>query len=167
MIEGTWTECHLRLGNMNPPKFRSRTAGDAIALDASRQCFVPSTPTCLIVEDEAIIALSLETEFQEAGYATAGPFATCALALASLDTDCPDAAVLDTVLKDGSCIALARELIRRSIPFVIYSGADERQASAPEFAGVTWIVKPSPQAAVVAAVAQLLHRNPAQEGNAD
>lgn len=124
-----------------------------------------SAPTCLLVEDEAIIALSLEDEFQNAGYRTVGPFATCADALASLDADRPDAAVLDTVLKDGSCIELARELIRRGIPFVIYSGADDRHAGVPEFDGIAWIVKPSPQARVVAAVAQLL-RGSLMEGAA-
>jgi AmiR/NasT family two-component response regulator len=42
-----------------------------------------SQPRCLVllVEDEAIVAMDLQDELQEAGYAVAGPFDTCAAAM--------------------------------------------------------------------------------------
>ena len=41
-------------------------------------------PTVMIVEDEALIAFSLEDIFGDEGYAIAGPFSSCASALRSL-----------------------------------------------------------------------------------
>ena len=36
-----------------------------------------SKPLVLVLEDEALIALNLQDELQDAGYAVAGPFTTC------------------------------------------------------------------------------------------
>src|SRR5215213_4165217 len=98
-------------------------------LGSSEQHFVSPSPTCMIAEDEALIGMALEEELADAGFKTTGPFARCADALGSLDHDRPEVALLDTVLKDGSCLELARELIRRNIPFVIYSGREQRHES--------------------------------------
>src|SRR5215204_3789802 len=115
-----------------------------MSLDSSDQLFVSPAPTCMIVEDEALIGMALEDELGDAGFNTTGPFARCAEALVSLDRDKPEVALVDTMLKDGSCLDLARELIRRNIPFVIYSGREQRHESVPEFDGVLWIEKPAP-----------------------
>jgi DNA-binding response OmpR family regulator len=100
-------------------------------------------PVCMIVEDKAAIALALEDEFREAGYDVSGPFATCGAALIKLRRDRPDVAILDTVLKDGSCLELARALRLRGVPFVVFSGWEEMHQNAPELAGAPWIVKPA------------------------
>lgn len=124
--------------------------------DPPEQRLSLSEPACMVVEDEVLIGMALEDELGEAGFRITGPFARCADALASLDRDRPAVALLDTVLKDGSCLDLARELIRRNIPFVIYSGQEQHHASAPEFDGVPWVVKPAPYQEVVAAVRQAM-----------
>ena len=79
-----------------------------------------SGPVVLILEDEAIIALNFQDELQDAGYRVGGPFTTCADALFWLQTNTPDVAVLDTILNDGPCGDIARELAGREVPFVIY-----------------------------------------------
>lgn len=74
----------------------------------------------LVLEDEVLIGIDIHDELREAGYRVAGPFTTCADALEWLRTSTPDAA-----LKDGSCREIARELERRVVPFLIYSGYGE------------------------------------------
>ncbi len=112
----------------------------------------------MIVEDEAIIAMSLEEGFCDEGFRVAGPFSSCADALAALDHAVPDLAVLDAMLRDGSCLDLARELRRRGVPFLIYSGAEAFEEHAAELDGVPWIDKPWPVDSVVAAACNLLSR---------
>jgi DNA-binding NtrC family response regulator len=114
-------------------------------------------PFCLVllVEDEAIIAMNLEDDLQRAGYGTAGPFGTCAAALDWMSGNTPDLAILDTLLKDGSCRTIAAELTRRDVPFVICSGTLQAHASEAEFAGATWISKPAPPDAILDALSRL------------
>jgi DNA-binding response OmpR family regulator len=100
-------------------------------------------PLVLVLEDEAAISILLEDELKAAGYRVAGPFATCARALQSLQSETPDMAVLDTILPDGSCRALAAELTRRGVPFVVYSGAFQDHDASPELLNAVWIEKPS------------------------
>ena len=106
----------------------------------------------MVVEDEGVIAMDLEDHLSEAGFKVTGPFATCAEAISSLGQSLPNVALFDATLKDGPCLDLAREVIRCGVAFVMYSGRDEHQASAPEFHGVTWIEKPAPMKQVLDAV---------------
>ena len=115
-----------------------------------------SKPLVLILEDEALIALNLQDELQDAGYAVAGPFTTCAAALAWLQTATPDAAILDAALKDGPCREIALELSRREVPFLIYSGHHEDRQLLSEFHHLTWIEKPVPSEVLVQECQQLL-----------
>jgi DNA-binding response OmpR family regulator len=113
-------------------------------------------PLILILEDEALIALNLQDELQDAGYRIAGPFTTCAAALEWLQTATPDTAVLDAALKDGPCREIALELSRREVPFLIYSGHHEDRQLLAEFDHLTWIEKPVPPSVLVQACQQLL-----------
>src|SRR3954467_6754360 len=94
---------------------------------------VDGKPLVLLLEDEALIALNLQDELQDAGYRIAGPFTTCAAALAWLQTATPDTAILDAALKDGPCREIALELSRREVPFLIYSGHHEDRQLLAEF----------------------------------
>jgi DNA-binding response OmpR family regulator len=113
-------------------------------------------PLVLVLEDEALIALNLQDDLQDAGYEVAGPFTTCAAALEWLQTETPDTAILDAALKDGPCREVALELSRREVPFLIYSGHHEDRQLLSEFHHVTWIEKPVPSAVLVQACEQLL-----------
>jgi DNA-binding response OmpR family regulator len=115
-------------------------------------------PTAMVVEDEAIIAMSLEDGLSDKGFEVVGPFSSCAAALAALETATPDLAILDAVLSDGPCLELARELRRRGVPFMIYSGADAFDEHASELDGVPWVEKPSSFETVLAAAVGLLDR---------
>jgi DNA-binding response OmpR family regulator len=116
------------------------------------------TPVVLLLEDEALIAVDLQDELQDAGFEVAGPFTTCTAALEWLETKTPDAAILDAALKDGPCRKIALELGRREVPFLIYSGYSEDYGLMAEFDHVTWIEKPMPPAVLVQACQQLLTR---------
>ncbi len=109
----------------------------------------------LLVEDEALVAMNLQDDLKEAGYAVVGPFDTCAAALAWLETETPDLAVLDTVLKDGTCRALAAELARRGIGFVLWSGHLQDRHTLQEFTDAVWVEKPSTHTALLHALAGL------------
>ena len=110
----------------------------------------------LVLEDEALIGLNLRDDLQDAGYRVEGPFTTCAAALSWLETATPDTAVLDAALKDGPCRAIAQELTRRKVPFLIYSGYHEDRQLLAEFPHVTWIEKPAPCSVLVEACQRLL-----------
>jgi len=114
--------------------------------------------TAMVVEDEAIIAMSLEDGLSDAGFRIAGPFSTCADALGWLYTDAPVVAVLDAVLSDGTCLDLAIELRRRGIPFMIHSGLGEFDERAPELQNVRWIEKPAPVDVIVNVARDLMSR---------
>jgi CheY-like chemotaxis protein len=96
----------------------------------------------LVAEDEAIIAIELEDSLRAAGFAVAGPFATCAEAEDWLSNGEPDAAILDHALRDGTCDALVRELARRGVPTVIFTGHDARGEPLAEVSSACWIAKP-------------------------
>ena len=114
--------------------------------------------TAMVVEDEALIAMSLEDGLSDAGFQIAGPFSTCADALGWLNTEAPVVAVLDAVLSDGTCLDLAKELRRRGIPFMIHSGLDEFDERAPELHDVRWIEKPAPVDVIVNVARDLMTR---------
>ncbi len=115
-----------------------------------------SRPLVLVLEDEALIALSLQDDLQDAGYEVAGPFATCSAAREWLQTATPDMAILDATLKDCPCREIALELSHREVPFLIYSGYQEDRQLLSEFDHITWIEKPVPAAALLQACQQLL-----------
>jgi DNA-binding response OmpR family regulator len=116
-----------------------------------------SQSSCLVllVEDVALVAMDLQNNLKSAGYAVAGPFDSCASAVAWLETETPHLAVLDTMLKDGSCKDLATELTRRGVPFVIWSGHRQDKNTLHEFMDAVWVEKPSPHAALLRALADL------------
>ncbi len=99
-------------------------------------------PRCLVVEDQALIVMALEDYLDEAGMQIVGPFASCESALAWVQDQTPDVALLDYRLKDGFCTDVARTLLQRGVPVIIYSGYP-RGADLPEdLRQVTWVEKP-------------------------
>src|SRR5215212_3034833 len=113
-------------------------------------------PLVLILKDEAVIALNLQDELHDVGYSIGGPFTACADALSWLQTNTPDVAVLDSVLKDASCGEVARELAGHKVPFLIYSGHREDKELLAEFHHVRWIEKPVLPSVLIAECQQLV-----------
>jgi len=99
-----------------------------------------SPKTCLIVEDQPLVAMDTDAILSDIGYVIAGPFAEFRAAMVYLERDTPDVAIIDLHAQDGSCEPLLAALKSKRIPFVIYSGSDP--ASVPEFAEQIWLSKP-------------------------
>ena len=114
----------------------------------------------MLLEDEALIAVALQADLEDAGYTVAGPFTTCVSALEWLAGNRPDLAVLDTVLKDGPCKEVALKLTSLEVPFVVYSGHIEDLNTFPELATATWVEKPATAEVLLRAVAGLRSKDP-------
>jgi DNA-binding response OmpR family regulator len=114
-------------------------------------------PSCLVVEDQVLIAMSIEAYLEDAGFAVA-TCTTAAEALALVAERPPHCVVLDFSLKDGPCLELARELLRRNVPFVVYSGHRRTSAGTPELESVLWIDKPAPREDLIASLLATLTR---------
>ena len=110
-----------------------------------------SPPSCMIVEDQALIDLALEAYLEDLGFAVGEPLSSAAAALEWLDTHTPSVAILDYTLQDGPCPTLIRRLAERGIPFVVYSG-HKRSVAPPELQHVPWINKPCDREVLFAAL---------------
>jgi len=113
-------------------------------------------PCCMIVEDQALIGMSLEASLEEAGFTVAGPFMSCAQALQWLDHNSPDLAVLDVMIKDGTCLQIARELKKRGVPFAVYSGLPPKAECPLELRGAPWLEKPVSRETLACTLNQLM-----------
>ncbi|WP_211595330.1 HWE histidine kinase domain-containing protein [Paracoccus litorisediminis] len=80
----------------------------------------------LIVEDQALIAMSLEADLIDNGMQVSGIAGNVAAALRLIDKDAPDLAVLDVNLDHESSLPIAERLLALGIPFVFATGYGSR-----------------------------------------
>jgi len=113
-------------------------------------------PSALIVEDQALIGMTLEAYLEEMGCAVQEIFASSAKALAWLSGNTPCFAVVDFMLNDGPCLELIRELRRRQVPLIIYSGRRKDQDAPEELRDVPWVEKPASREMLVNALASVV-----------
>src|ERR1700704_5862146 len=78
--------------------------------------------TVLIVEDEALIAMDLQSLLEDAGYRVLGPANSTAAAMALLDGDEPDVALLDVNLGRSDVFGVANELATRKTKLIFLTG---------------------------------------------
>jgi DNA-binding response OmpR family regulator len=114
-----------------------------------------SQPTCMIVEDQALVGFSLEAYLKEAGFGTCEVFSSAAEARAWLATHTPTVAVLDYTLQDGPCTTLTCVLAEWGIPFLIYSGR-KRSVAPRELQNMPWISKPCDREVLLAALTRVV-----------
>ena len=76
----------------------------------------------LIVEDEFLLAMSLEDDLVSVGCAPVGPFSNLASATEATRREEFDLAILDVNLNGEPIYPLADELLSRSKPFVLVTG---------------------------------------------
>jgi DNA-binding NtrC family response regulator len=76
----------------------------------------------MIVEDEFLLALSLEEDLMTAGAIVVGPFATLPEAMQAIDKESFDVAILDINLNGEMSYPAADALIERGAPFILLSG---------------------------------------------
>lgn len=123
-------------------------------------------PCCLIVEDQALIAMSLEAYLDEMGFVVAGPFTNPRETLAWLATNAPHLAILDYKLGEETCADIARELNARGVPVIVYSGTSRGIDPPPELQAACWLEKPVPRSALLKVVTELLPGRPPERGPA-
>ena len=112
----------------------------------------------LIAEDEAIISVILSGDLRDEGYVIAGPFSTAREAIAWLDGEAPDVAIVDYMLRDGPCTRLLHALRTRGVPFVIFSGYARGPEIDDAFLDVPWFEKPASSDALLEVLASLASR---------
>lgn len=76
----------------------------------------------LIVEDDPMVAMLVETALEDTQCSIMGPFGDLAGALAAADREVPDLAVLDINLGGEMVFPLAELLGARGVPFMLLSG---------------------------------------------
>lgn len=119
---------------------------------------VETGKTLMIVEDEALVAMVLSNELQDAGYTVLDVTDRHAEALEVARANLPDLALVNIRLRgrdDG--IALAENLKTLGIPVLLISGQVSRARSARTVA-IASLPKPYDAADMVLAVAYLLAR---------
>jgi DNA-binding response OmpR family regulator len=110
---------------------------------------------CMIVEDQALIGMSLEAFLEDAGFEVAGVFTSKAQALKWLEADVPDVAVLDIMIKDGTSLEVAQVLKRLGVPFAVYSGLPPKTGRPAELQDVPWLEKPVSREILVGVLGRL------------
>jgi len=113
----------------------------------------------LLVEDELLIAMTLEAALTEAGYSVAGPVPSAKEALELVERDAqPVLAIVNIDLRDGrgAGIKLARELLSRwRIPSLFVSG-QRMEALANRDVALGYVNKPYSPQTIVRSVAVAL-----------
>ena len=78
-------------------------------------------PLILIVEDEFLLALELEAVIEASGWDVLGPAASISEAMRFLDSDTPNAALLDYNLGGHPVTPVAERLRAMAVPFAVIS----------------------------------------------
>ena len=110
----------------------------------------------MIVEDEMLVAMELESVVTDQGCAVVGPASTAQKALALLQEERPDAAILDVNLNGTTAAPVAAALNAQGVPFVLATGYDEGQALQPELRGAPRVDKPVNHEQLVRTLVQIL-----------
>lgn len=76
----------------------------------------------LVVEDEVAISLLLEDMLIDAGCTVIGPAGRIAAALAHVEADKPDVAILDVNVAGQPIYPVVSALVERDVPFVFSTG---------------------------------------------
>ena len=106
----------------------------------------------LLVEDEPLVALSLQEMLQDAGCTVRGPASTLAEAECLAGEDGLDAAVLDVNLPGGPSLPLGAWLAARGVPVVYVTGLER----VPGREGAVVLRKPVRPEALLAALGRAM-----------
>jgi CheY-like chemotaxis protein len=106
----------------------------------------------LVVEDEYLVAKSLETTLRALGCEVVGTASTVAAACDLIKTNSPDIALLDINLSPGTCEPVARALQYRHIPFVFITGYTNLNMLPDDLRGHCILTKPADAAALASAL---------------
>jgi CheY-like chemotaxis protein len=95
----------------------------------------------MVVEDELLVASTLEAALEDGGYRVLGPVATVPAAIGLLRTSPPDMALIDYRLAATTTETLLPSLKSRHIPVCVLTGCGASQLP-PAYTGLTVLEKP-------------------------
>ncbi len=110
----------------------------------------------LVVEDEALVAMEFASVLRQQGCTVIGPAPSVARALALLEKQWPDVALLDLNLNGEPALPVAAALNARGVPFVVVSGYGEAQSAEPELRHAPRVTKPVRRDELIRALTQAL-----------
>lgn len=112
----------------------------------------------LVVEDELLVAMEIESLLDRLGCEVVGPVATVREALDAIRERELDGAILDVNLHGEYAYPAAEALLARAVPFVFLSGYTGLPDPPPVLGGVPRLGKPFAAAELADAVARVCGR---------
>ena len=116
----------------------------------------------LVVEDDALLLMELESILIEAGAEVVGVCRTVAEGATAAQQEGIAAAVLDVRIGRDTIAPVARQLDRQGTPFMFYTGQVGNDPAIAEWADRTIVGKPAQAKAIVSAVAGLVRQGRAE-----
>ena|ERR1700731_403883 len=110
----------------------------------------------LVVEDDSIIALDVQSSLEEAGAITVGPAFTLSRALELAKHENVSAATLDLRLGHDSAASVATILEERHIPFIFYTGQPVEDPVRRAWPHTKVLSKPASGHEIVDAIAEII-----------
>lgn len=117
----------------------------------------------LVIEDEPLVSMDIETILSESGSEVVGPAGNIARARQMIETETFDGALVDANLGGHPVDELASALVSRNIPFMFLTGYG-RESLPNAFRHASMIEKPYTREQLVSAMGKVL--NPKSDGNA-
>ncbi len=102
-------------------RYAARRAAEKDALAPEPRIAI-SGNRVMIVEDEALVAMVVTESLTTLGCSVVGPFSRCADAIAAIEAEEIDAAILDVNLDGEMVYPLADLLTQRAVPFIFVTG---------------------------------------------
>jgi PAS domain S-box-containing protein len=130
--QGDQKEAAERYGAARRAERDGVTPGQRIAISGNR---------VMIVEDEALVAMVVTESLTNLGCSVVGPFSRCSEAIAAIDANAIDAAILDVNLDGEMVYPLADMLAHRGVPFIFVTGYGAESID-PRFKHIPVIQKP-------------------------
>jgi DNA-binding response OmpR family regulator len=112
----------------------------------------------LVVEDDTLLAMDLKETLVEAGAIVVDVCQTLDEGMTRANDDDFAVAVLDFSLGPDTASPLARRLVRRGLPFILYTGKSRREPSLAEWSDRPIVEKPAPSRVLVSALRDALSR---------
>jgi DNA-binding response OmpR family regulator len=112
----------------------------------------------LVVEDDSLLAMDLQDTLVEAGAVVVGVCQTLDEAMTRANIDDFSVAVLDFSLGLDTASPVARRLVCRGVPFILYTGKSRREPSLAEWRDCPIVEKPAPPRVLVSALRTALSR---------
>lgn len=121
--------------------------------------------TLMVVEDEYLVATSIEMVLQGAGYGVLGPIPSLDEALEAIDRQVPDLALLDVNLAGHRVYPVADILSSQQVPFIFLTGCEGAELP-PRFATTPILLKPFSAESLLHAIGLFLgHETPGRSAH--